>query len=141
MSFIHSVTIFWISTLSSDMINSADWKTFCGMEEGARKSSKNVEKIQMEQGDGEDMMIIGDIQELVPTNLALIGFQRKVKMSKKSRMLLLLFLLEDDAFLENKNTDEKQVLSQDDISCPGHEFEVPVEYPSTDLDTLFWNGE
>lgn len=69
------------------------------MEERGRKGSrKAIEKIQMEQGDGEDVMITGDTQELVPTNLALIGFQRKVKMSKESRMLLL-FLLEDDAFL------------------------------------------
>lgn len=119
------------------MINSVYWKTLCGMEEWGRKSSKKaVEKIQMEQGDGEDVMIIGDIQELVPTNLALIGFQRMEKMSKESRMLFLLFLLEDDVFLENKNTDEKQVLSQDDISCLGHEFEVPVEYSSRDLEEL-----
>lgn len=123
------------------MISSIYWKTLCIMEEkGGKSNKKTIKKIQMEQGDGEDVMIIGDIQELVPTNLALIGFQRKVKRSKESRMLLL-FLLEDDAFLENKNTDGKQVLSQDDISCPGPEFEVPVEYPSRDLDILFWNGE
>lgn len=121
------------------MISSIYCETLCGMEERGRKGSrKAIEK--MEQGDGEDVMITGDTQELVPTNLALIGFQRKVKMSKESRMLLL-FLLEDDVFLENKNTDGKQVWSQDDISCPGREFEVPVEVPSRDLDILFWKGE
>lgn len=62
-------------------------------------------------------------------------------MSEESRMPLLVFL-EDDAFLEMKNTDGKEIWSKDDIPCLGHnEFGVPVEHPSIGLDILFWNGE
>lgn len=54
----------------------------------------------------------------------------------------LLFLQEGSAFLGIENTDEKQVWSQDDISCLRYdELKVPVEYSSRNLATSFWSTE
>lgn len=56
--------------------------------------------------------------------------------------MLLTLLLKGNAFFKMGNIGEKQVGSQDDMSCLAcDKLEVPEAYSSRDLDTLSWRTD